>query len=117
MLETLTGLLAGTGWAQKVVLVWADPHRPGNVTSAFGALDIATFTDPEEFKRSVDEMQRTLLSADRMTGIDRIYMPGGPERETREARLKSGVPLPAQILDEMRDLGKAIGVPFEPPAV
>lgn len=117
MLETLTGLLAGTGWAQNVVLVWADPHRPGNVTHAFGAYDIAAFTDPEDFRRSVDEMQRSLLGADRMQGIDRIYMPGGPERETRAARLQTGVPLPAQIVEEMRELGRSIDVPFAPPGL
>lgn len=112
MIETFTGLLAGTGWAEDVQIVWEKTDIPGNVASAFGAINIAAFIPPELFKRSVDAMARTIGAAEPAPGVERVYVPGGPEAEQHDKRLQTGIPLPSQVIKEMRDLGRRIEVPF-----
>lgn len=113
MVEVLTGLLAGTGWSEDVQIVWEQTHRPGNVTSAFGAINIAAFIEPAAFKLAVDGMSRKIQAAMPVPGIERIYVPGGPEEAAHRQRLQTGIPLPAQVIREMTQLGEAIGVAFE----
>lgn len=113
MVETLTGLLAGTGWSDNVQIVWEKTDTPGNVASSFGAIDIASFIEPDTFKRSVDGMVTKILDSDLAPGTPKMYVPGGPETETQERRLEYGVPLPAQVIKEMRDLGVKINVNFD----
>lgn len=115
MIEVLTGLLAGTGWSESVQLVWENPEAPGNVASAFGAIDIASFIAPDVFRRAVDGMVQRIRSSAPVPGIERIYLPGEPEFETQAERLRTGIPLPAQLLKELRQLGEEIGEPLPQP--
>jgi L-2-hydroxycarboxylate dehydrogenase (NAD+) len=40
-------------------------------------------------------------------------IPGDPEREAEQARRKEGVPLILPVVEELRDISKKTGVPFE----
>lgn len=113
LIETLTGLLAGAAWGDSVQYIWQEPEKRGNVTSAFGALDIAAFGDPAAFKRQVDELARHIATSEPAPGFDRVQLPGGPELATRAERLRAGIPLPGGVLAELRQLGRELDLPFE----
>jgi LDH2 family malate/lactate/ureidoglycolate dehydrogenase len=40
-------------------------------------------------------------------------LPGDPEREAEKWRLKNGVPLILPVVEELRDIAKKTGIPFE----
>lgn len=40
-------------------------------------------------------------------------IPGDPEREAEQVRRKGGVPLILPVIDDLRDISKKTGIPFE----
>lgn len=113
MTEVLTGLLAGSGASEDVQLVWERTDTPGNVASAFGAIDIGAFIDLEPFQRSVRERSDRIRSAPPVPGGEPVQVPGDPELQATRIRTAQGVPLPAAIIAEMSKLGEDVGVPFD----
>jgi LDH2 family malate/lactate/ureidoglycolate dehydrogenase len=112
MFEAMTGLLAGTGWSEGVQLVWENPAAPGNVATAFGAINIASFIEPGLFRRAVDGMVRAIRASAPIPGVERIYLPGEPEMEIQAERLRAGIPLPPQLVQELRQVGDEVGEPL-----
>ena len=45
-----------------------------------------------------------------MPGVDRIYLPGEPEWLTKERRMRTGIPLPRTLFEELRGLAKTYRV-------
>lgn len=113
-IEALTGLLAGTGWSEDVQYIWEHFDRPGNVASAFGAIDISAFIEPSAFRAGADSLARGIASAPPAPGFDRVELPGGPERTTLAERSRTGIPLPAGVIAELTQLGDELGLPFDP---
>jgi LDH2 family malate/lactate/ureidoglycolate dehydrogenase len=72
-------------------------------------LPIGAFAPVEDFKRQVDVAVRTMRGAQRLPGIERIWLPGEQSHRKRLERAKSGVPMPkalrASLDTTARDLG------------
>ncbi|ELP87189.1 malate dehydrogenase, putative [Entamoeba invadens IP1] len=81
----------------------------------FIAVDISTFRDLDEFKKSVGDVNRELRAAKKRPGYDRIYTAGEKEYETCQYGLKHGVHIPQTTVDEMTELKKKYGVSVKLP--
>ena len=79
----------------------------------FGALRIDGFIDPDEFKGQIDEWIRVFRAAKAAPGTARPVIPGDPEREAEAIRRESGVPLVRAVVDDLRDISKQTGIPFD----
>jgi LDH2 family malate/lactate/ureidoglycolate dehydrogenase len=44
--------------------------------------------------------------------VQRIYVPGEIELETKAERLANGIPIPGAIVKDFEALGRDLGVPF-----
>jgi uncharacterized oxidoreductase len=45
-------------------------------------------------------------------GVERVLVPGDPERLSRERRARDGVPVPAATWEELLAIGDRFGVPL-----
>jgi LDH2 family malate/lactate/ureidoglycolate dehydrogenase len=103
MAEVLSTMLAG---ALPTMLA------PGSGSkNHFAAYNIEAFTDPEQFKTSMDDMLRTLRTAQPAPGEERVLYPGLSEAEEIVHRRAHGIPLHKEVLawfaECTRDLGLA----------
>jgi LDH2 family malate/lactate/ureidoglycolate dehydrogenase len=111
LIDLLAGALTGAGILDELGgLQHTDrPQRTGHL---FGAVNVEAFRPIAEFKARVDEYARRVHAAERAAGVDRVYMPGEPEWLTRQERERNGIPLPDEVLAELRKLAEDLDVPF-----
>jgi len=65
----------------------------------------------------MDRLIREIKDAPKAKGTDRIYLPGEMEWERRDEALRSGIPLPADVIASLvglaKDLSLDLGAFFE----
>ena len=74
---------------------------------------IDAFIDPDEFKRQIDDWIRTFRKTKPAPGTDGPIIPGDPEREAEVVRRVEGIPLVAAVVEDLRDISRMTGVPFD----
>jgi hydroxycarboxylate dehydrogenase B len=105
MLDVLAGGLSG-GESSR-------PDRPmsgvGN-SVLFVLWDVDAFGGRDHFLTTVGGLERYVRETPRAAGVDRIVLPGDPERETREKRRAEGIQVPDGTWAILRKLGEELGV-------
>jgi LDH2 family malate/lactate/ureidoglycolate dehydrogenase len=113
-LSLIIGLLAGTlnaaAFGREVIDFVKEPGKKTNTGHAIVALAVDTFTPALEFKRQVDVAARTMRSAERLPGVDRIWLPGEQSHQKRHDRLRHGVPMPKSLRDSLDATARGLGV-------
>lgn len=77
---------------------------PYSVGHFFIVIDISSFTDREDFKRTTGNILRELRASKKMPGQTRIYTAGEKENDTWLQRKDKGVPFNDELLEEFRVL-------------
>jgi LDH2 family malate/lactate/ureidoglycolate dehydrogenase len=70
----------------------------------FIVIDINSFTDPGDFKKTTGDILRELRASRKIPGKNRIYTAGEKEYYTWQERKDKGVPFNEQLLEEFRGL-------------
>jgi len=117
MVDVLSAVLSGANWGPFVppfALRQEIPTRSvgKGIGHFFGALRIDAFIDPDEFKRQIDELVRTIRKTRPAPGTAGPLIPGDPEREAEAVRRREGIPLVASVVDELRDISRQTGIPL-----
>jgi LDH2 family malate/lactate/ureidoglycolate dehydrogenase len=118
MVDVLSAVLSGANWgpfAPPFVLRDEIPNRSvgKGLGHFFGALRIDAFIDLDEFKRQIDDLIRTLRATRPAPGTGGPLIPGDPEREAEKTRAKRGIPLVMPVIEDLRDIAKLTGIPFD----
>ncbi|HEX9444054.1 MAG TPA: Ldh family oxidoreductase [Candidatus Binatia bacterium] len=118
MVDILCAVLSGANWgpfAPPFALRQEIPARSvgKGIGHFFGAMQIDGFIDKDEFKKQIDEWRRVLGNTRPAAGTGGPLIPGDPEREAEAARSKEGIPLLKPVLDDLLDISRRTGVPFE----
>jgi L-2-hydroxycarboxylate dehydrogenase (NAD+) len=78
----------------------------------FGAMRVDAFRPADEFKLHMDKWIRRFRSAKTVSGEEQVLIPGDPEREMEENRIKAGVPILEVVEQDLRTLGEKMGIKF-----
>jgi L-2-hydroxycarboxylate dehydrogenase (NAD+) len=118
MVDVLSGVLSGANWGPftpPFALRQEIPARSvgKGIGHFFGAMRIDGFIDADEFKRQVDDFIRTFRATKPAPGTKGPLIPGDPEREAEQQRRKNGIPLILPVIEELRDVSRATGIPFD----
>ncbi|HEU5289205.1 MAG TPA: Ldh family oxidoreductase [Cyclobacteriaceae bacterium] len=89
----------------------ADPVGKG-IGHFFGAMRVDAFRPANEFKSHMDNWITRFRSAKPVEGRPRVLIPGDPEREISEIRIKQGIPLNPKVEEDLRELGKKFELSF-----
>lgn len=81
-----------------------------NLGHFFMAVDVASFTDPVEFKRTAGEILRSLRSARRMPGAERIFTAGEKEYLAWLERKEKGVAVNQSLRSDMIRMRDELGL-------
>jgi len=106
----LAGALNGAAFGRDVLDFVKEPGKVANTGHAIVALSVAAFAAPEEFKRRVDIAIRTMRDAERLPGVERIWLPGEQSHTKRLDRAKNGVPMPPPLRKSLDELAKDLGI-------
>jgi L-2-hydroxycarboxylate dehydrogenase (NAD+) len=114
-LSLIIGLLAGTlngaAFGRDVIDFVKEPAKATNTGHAIVAIAVDGFMPVADFKHHVDVAIRTMRGAERLPGVERIWLPGEQSHLKREDRARNGIPMPKPLRDSLdaaaRDLGIA----------
>src|SRR5919108_162312 len=111
MVHILGGVLAGASFSplRNRTQKPSDPHNLGHF---FLAIDPRAFRAPGAFEDDLDEVIDVLHGARRADAVQPVLVAGDPEMTTRAERLRDGVPLPDDLLVQLRAVAASAGVPF-----
>ena len=114
LFECLTGLLVGN----PILVPWLGGHGPkplqGVQNSFVCAIDVAVFTDTEDFKKDVDRLIDTMHDIPVHEGADAIQVPGERENALCDERTRDGIPLPEGTVAKLRDAAERFDIDLPP---
>jgi LDH2 family malate/lactate/ureidoglycolate dehydrogenase len=88
------------------------PSDPHNIGHFFMAIDPRAFRGEGEFEDDLDQVIDVLHGAKRADPNQPVLVAGDPEMATRAERLEQGVPIPDDLMAQLREVAKTAGVPF-----
>ena len=111
MVHILGGTLAGASFSplRNRTQRDSDPHNIGHF---FMAIDPGAFRDEGEFEADLDDVIDVLHGAKRADPRQPVLVAGDPERLTRAERLEQGVPVPDDLMEQLREVTARAGVPL-----
>jgi LDH2 family malate/lactate/ureidoglycolate dehydrogenase len=112
-LDLLCGVMTGSNYGIHFPGFLADNMiEPTDVGSVFGAIYVESFMDLPEFKSSMGKAIQEIKRSERVEGVQRIYIPGEIEFETKADRLVRGIPIPEAVIKDFIALGRELSTPF-----
>jgi LDH2 family malate/lactate/ureidoglycolate dehydrogenase len=106
----LAGTLNGAAFGRDVIDFNKDDKTPTNTGQAILALDVSRFSPVETFKRSVDQVIREMRSSRKMSGVERIRLPGEQSHATWLERSATGIPMNDTLYKDLQRLASELGV-------
>jgi len=118
MVDILCAVLSGANWgpfAPPFALRQEVPERSvgKGIGHFFGAIEIDGFIEKEEFKKQIDEWIKVFRNTKPAPGTNGPLIPGDPEREAEAIRSKEGIPLLKPVVEDLLDISKKTGIPFD----
>jgi LDH2 family malate/lactate/ureidoglycolate dehydrogenase len=110
MIDIMAGALTGAGFGPRVNSLYDNFDEPQDVGAFFQLIDISQFVDPTAFKANIDQMVEEIKSSRRAEGTEEIFLPGEIEFRMEEERQASGIPVGAETVAELREVGRSCGV-------
>ncbi len=103
IVDLLTGALAGAAVTTGVKGTFV-MDRESTKGDLFLAIDPEAVGEREAFLDRVEELKRDVRACRPAPGTKQVYLPGEPETECRERRLKDGIPIEEELADELERL-------------
>jgi LDH2 family malate/lactate/ureidoglycolate dehydrogenase len=110
MIDIMAGALTGAGFGPRVNSLYDDFDEPQNVGAFFQLIDLGHFAEPATFKARVDRMIEEIKSSRKAADTEEIFLPGEIEFWMEQERMASGIPLGAETVAELREVGRTCGV-------
>src|SRR5438445_6005215 len=113
-LSLMTGLLAGTlnqaAFGRDVVDFVKEQGRAANTGHAIVAVSVEAFAPAAAFKRQVDAAIRAMRGAQRLPGVERIWLPGEQSHLKRQDRVQNGIPMPKPLRESLETAARDLGI-------
>jgi L-2-hydroxycarboxylate dehydrogenase (NAD+) len=113
-LSLIIGLLAAAlnraAFGADIFDMHKDQTRPTNTGQSICAIAVDTFMPVDTFKREVDRHVRTIRNAERLPGVERIYVPGEQSHAKLQQRSRNGVPMPKPLRDSLDAVARDLGI-------
>jgi LDH2 family malate/lactate/ureidoglycolate dehydrogenase len=111
MVHILAGTLAGASFS-PIRNKTQKPSDPHNIGHFFMAIDPKAFREDGAFEEDLDQVIDILHGAKRADPNQPVLVAGDPEMITKKERLEQGVPVPDDLMEQLRSVVKHAAVPF-----
>ena len=111
IVDIFSALLSGANYAPWVppfpAYVPIPSQQPGKgIGHFFGAMRIDAFRPADDFKKHMDNWIKGFRNARPTAGEEKVLVPGDPEREFEEERMKNGIPLLDVVVADLKNLAE-----------
>ncbi len=106
----LAGTLQGAAMGREVVDFNHDDVTPTNTGQAILVIDLKAFGDPAIFKHRVDVLVQDIRGAERLPGVERIWLPGEQSGQRRRDYAATGIPVSAVLVGELNELALSLSI-------
>jgi LDH2 family malate/lactate/ureidoglycolate dehydrogenase len=115
LLDVLTGVLSGGGFATQVRTLYQDLANPSQVAHTCAALRVDVFMQEADFCQRMQSMIDSMHACPVAAGCERIYVPGEIEHQTERQRMAEGIPINPALRAELTALAAELAVssPFQ----
>lgn len=113
MVGIFSSLLTGAAIGEEVTDFYHHFDKGQNTGHFVGAIDISAFVPVNAFKKRLDGLISFLKSSNRRPGYDQIYIPGELEHIAYSENISKGIPVPSNVLKELKTLAKKYDVDWE----
>jgi LDH2 family malate/lactate/ureidoglycolate dehydrogenase len=115
--DIFSAVLSGANygpWVPPFVSFLAPPADPvgSGIGHFFGAMRVDAFRPADEFMEHMDNWIDRFRKAQTVSGQERVIIPGDPEREAQEVRMRNGIPLNPQVVEDLKGLSAKFSIPF-----
>ncbi len=110
VVEILSSALQQGAYLKMLLGIRDGKKVPYSLGHFFIAIDINSFTDPDDFKKTTGNILREIRKSRKMPGHERIYTAGEKEYYTFLKRKDKGVPFSDELLEEFRGLCRNYGM-------
>jgi len=115
VVDIFSAILSGANYGPWVppfpAYVPMPDEQPGKgIGHFFGAMRIDAFRPANEFKNHMDKWIKRFRTAKTVKGQEKVLIPGDPEREMEEERMRNGIPLLKPVVEDLKYLGERFGV-------
>ena len=110
MIDIMAGALTGAGFGPRINSLYDNFDEPQDVGAFFQLIDISQFAEPAAFKANIDRMVEEIKSSRRAEGTEEIFLPGEIEFRMEQERKVSGIPVRAETVAELREVGRSCDV-------
>ena len=111
MVHILGGALSGASFS-PIRNRTQKPSDPHNIGHFFMAIDPRAFRAEGAFEDDLDQVIDVLHGAKRADPAQPVLVAGDPEMATRAERLRDGVPVPDDLMEQLRSVATSASVPF-----
>lgn len=77
-----------------------------------GAMRIDAFRPADEFKKHMDNWITRFRNAEVIKGYEKVLIPGDPEREMIDIRMKDGIPLNENVVKDLQEIASKFELEF-----
>lgn len=118
MVDIFSAVLSGANygpWVPPFVPFLEPPTNPvgKGIGHFLGAIRIDAFRPANEFKEHMDNWIQTFRNAETISGQERVLIPGDPESKLTVERMKNGIPLHDQVINDLKSLGEKFDFTFD----
>lgn len=111
LVEVLSSILSGANFGPHIPSLYDNFGDEQSVGHFFLAVRPDLFTPLEDFTGRMDQMIREVRETGVAEGHERVYLPGEIELEREKERRKDGIPLSAEVLEELRSVSERYKAP------
>lgn len=110
VVDLLAGLLTDSGWGGGIRCPFHDFSGPQNLGHFFMVFDIEKWLDRDAYERNITHYIERIKKTKRRSDVEEIFLPGEIEFKTKQNSLKEGIPYDENLLSELDEYAKELGV-------
>ncbi len=108
--DIMSGLITGGVFQHQMKSMYKQADEPSLTTHQMIVINPQAIISPEEMKERMAQFYQTIKASPMWDESKEMLLPGELEHRTALARRQNGIPLPANLYEELIALGKDIGV-------
>jgi L-2-hydroxycarboxylate dehydrogenase (NAD+) len=113
-MEIMGGVLTGAAFAGEMKSLYEDFSGPQRIGHVFMAIRPDLFMPMADFKQRMDAMIERFKASEPAAGVNQVLMPGEPEVLQETERLRTGLPLTAEVLASLETEARQLDVALPP---
>ena len=111
MIEILCSVMTGMSYGKKIPPMFTfDMKKPRKLGQFFMVFKTDLFISESQIYKSLENMYKDVYKQRTKKINNKIFLPNDPETLTLKERLKKGIPITKEIINDFQDVSKELNI-------